>query len=206
MFAEKSQHSYDKQARYYDSDSNRNGRIARQIYDQMIDRISSLRYASLLDVGCGTGEMLSRVQAGDVKLSGIDISSQMIDVARQKLGDGYDLRAGDATVLPWDACSFDVVICSYSFHHYEHPEKVLGEMHRVLKEKGRLIIGDCWAPTPVRQITNLFIKFSDDGDYHIYSKGEICKLLRRSGFTVTEWSRTKEHSMIVTAIPTKNKC
>ena len=199
MYAEKSQRSYDRQAPGYDSDANWNGRIARQAYGRVMERLESVEFSSILDVGCGTGEMLSRIKKNGVRRAGIDISTQMVDIAGQKLGNECDLKTGDATALPWSDGTFDVVLCNYSFHHYEHPEKVLGEMRRVLKKGGRLVIGDCWMQTPLRLIMNVFIRFGNDGDYHFYSKREICGLLKKSGFTVTEWSRVNEHAMIVTA-------
>ena len=57
--------------------------------------------------------------------------------------------------------------------YYPNLEKILLEMKRVLKENGKLIIGDPTAPLILRQALNLFYKISNNGDYKIYSEKEI---------------------------------
>lgn len=71
---------------------------------------------------------------------------------------------------------------------------------RVFKPKGILLIADPWAPTPFRQLVNIFMHFSKDGDVKIYSKPEIHKLLENTGFNDNEWKQiTGENAFIVTA-------
>ena len=76
-------------------------------------------------------------------------------------------------------------------------------MARVLKEEGHLIIGDPWMPSPFRQVTNKLFKYSKDGDYRIYSKGEIRNLLLKCGFNSVKWNRVNYNAFIVTAEVTK---
>lgn len=134
----------------------------------ILDELKSEPFTSILDVGCGTGTMLSMVTKRARK-AGLDISPQMLTKARQKLGDGIDLRVGDSEVLPWSDDSFDVVTCNLSFHHYEHPEIVLKEMHHVLRSGGRVVICDIHQPFFQRLFLNLFMRFNHEGDAHIYS-------------------------------------
>src|SRR5438128_42792 len=58
----------------------------------------------VLDVGCGTGELLSRLAAKypGAKLAGLDPVPEMLDMARRKLSDQVDLRVGWANQLPWE--------------------------------------------------------------------------------------------------------
>lgn len=60
-------------------------------------------------------------------------------------------------------------------------------MQRVLKKGGILIISEIWLPAPFRQITNLCLPHWNTGDYHLYSKGEIRKLMSVTGFALDEW-------------------
>jgi ubiquinone/menaquinone biosynthesis C-methylase UbiE len=49
---------------------------------------------------------------------------------------------GDSERLPFEDNAFDAITCTHSFHHYPHQQKVLGEMHRVLRPGGKLLIID----------------------------------------------------------------
>lgn len=195
---EKAKVNFDRQAKDYDTDRNSNGRMSRTAYGPILERLGGIKYGSILDVGCGTGELLSLTGSRASK-AGIDISPEMIAVARKKLGSAADLKEGDSASLPWAGESFDVVMSNFSFHHYTDPSAVAGEMMRVLKGGGSLIIGDCWAPTPARQLLNVLMKFGDEGDHHLYSRGEICGLLEKSGFQHVDWARVDKNAFVVTA-------
>lgn len=166
------------------------GKYTAPMHDSLIKELALITFASLLDVGCGTGTFLSIVSKRfDVKVSGIDISPGMIEKSREMLGGGADLRVGDSEHLPWNDKSFDVVTCIASFHHYPNPEPVLMEMKRVLKPGGRVIIADPWAPNPWRFFANLIIRtrLNRGGDVKVYSREEMHELLEKCGLTCVKW-------------------
>jgi ubiquinone/menaquinone biosynthesis C-methylase UbiE len=134
-----------------------------------------------------------------VEIAGIDISSNMLKIARDKLGEKPDLRVGDSEKLPFEDKSFDIVTCTDSFHHYPHPENVLTEIKRVLKPKGILIIVDVWAPIPFRQLGNLMIHIKKGGAVRFYSEAEIHKLLENAGFKTIKWEQVGKTAFITTA-------
>ena len=193
-----SRKNFDEEAdNYYKT---HDGKHSSALYDRVIEKLNALDYSSLLDVGFGTGEVLSRIYSEGVKFSGLDISPKMLDIARKNLGENVDLRLGDSEELPWDDGSFDAVLCLNSFHHYPNPEKVLNEMNRVLKKGGKLVMADPWQSTPLRQLMNTFIHFNGGGDVRIYSESEICSLLTETGFKDIEWEKLEgKHAFIVTA-------
>ena len=198
VYKEKSKQTFDEQASIYESTYN--GRHAEKLYNQVIEKVNRFKCKNVLDIGCGTGTVLSLLAKNqDICLSGVDLSEKMISIAKKKLMGRVELKLGDSEELPWDDSTFDAIICTDSFHHYPEPEKVLKEMRRVLKAKGNLIIGDPWAISPLRQITNWMIKYSKDGDYRIYSKTEISKLLLSCGFNSVNWNKINSKSFIVTA-------
>ena len=108
----------------------------------------------VLEVGCGTGEVAQRAQvrvgpAG--RVSGIDPSAQMIDVASKKAaraGLDIDYRVAAIEALPYPDSSFDVVLSSLMMHHLPDELKSAGlaEVRRVLKPGGRLLIVDFKRP------------------------------------------------------------
>jgi ubiquinone/menaquinone biosynthesis C-methylase UbiE len=181
IFKENSKINYNNQAKVYDESGD--GKFVAPMYGEIINRIMSANPKNLLDVGCGTGNVLMKINTNeDLNLYGLDISENMIETAKKNLGDNAELKVGDSEYIPWEDNSFDVIVCNASFHHYPNPEKVLLEMKRVLKTKGTLIIGDPTAPIIIRQILNRFFKLSNNGDYRIYSKKEIEALLIKYGF------------------------
>ena len=154
--------------------------------------------SAILDVGCGTGTLLSELN-GVARRAGLDLSPEMVKTARKKLGAEVDLRVGDSETLPWPNDSFDAVTITLSFHHYEHPETVLTEVRRVLRNGGRVVIGDMCPPFPLIGLVNLLMRFRHGGDVRLYSEKEMRKMLVEAGFSDVSWTRTTRSSFIVSA-------
>ena len=99
-----------------------------------------------LDVGCGTGEDVLALAAGVAPgghAVGVDLSATMIATARQRSGKLHSaarfVRA-DAHNLPFRDAYFDAVRTERLLQHSPRPQIALGEMIRVLKPGGRLVI------------------------------------------------------------------
>jgi ubiquinone/menaquinone biosynthesis C-methylase UbiE len=106
--------------------------------------ICSRGSGDVLEVGVGTGRNLP-FYPDDVRLTGIDLSEQMLAVARRRareLGRVVDLRQGDAQALPFPDASFDTVICALSLCSIPDDRKAVAEMERVLRPGGRLLLLD----------------------------------------------------------------
>lgn len=192
---EKSRKNFDKQAISYDLASY--GDHARSLYDYVIKTTNQYRHESVLDVGCGTGKVLSEIlKEKDVKGSGIDLSEEMVKIAVERLGADADVRCGDSEHLPWNDNSFDVILCIDSFHHYPRPQIVLAEMKRVLRSGGKIIIADLWFPSPVRQIANVIMPFTSSGDVCIYSEASLKKRLTTCGLQCVEWNKVDSNSFV----------
>ena len=93
---------------------------------------------AVLDVGCGTGIILSQVKSQ--QRVGIDLSRYMVSRARERLGASAQILLGDAEELPFPSQSFDRVIASSLFSHVLHPDRVAAELKRVLKPGGRIVV------------------------------------------------------------------
>ena len=95
----------------------------------------------VLDAGCGHGCLAEELRDKGAIVSGFDLSPAMIALARERLGDGCDLRVADlATPLPYPDHSFDLVTVSLALHYVEDWATTLQELHRVLRPHGRLIV------------------------------------------------------------------
>jgi len=115
-------------------------------------------YAAILDAGCGPGEVLIRLAATApaLQLTGLDLDLPMIERARHKAakalrgahapGRPPTFVVGDVACMPFPDASFDLVVSSFSVHHWPDPHAGLAEVMRVLKPGGRAIVWDIASP------------------------------------------------------------
>lgn len=104
----------------------------------------------VLDVGCGTGIHLEIYQRYGCNLYGVDTSPSMLELARTRLGERAELRLADATQLPYEAGFFDLVLCMLVLHEMDEQVRntVIGELTRVIKPDGRILLIDFHAGKP----------------------------------------------------------
>lgn len=97
----------------------------------------------VLEIGVGTGNLSKRFLEHQYDIIGIDQSREMLNVAKEKFLK-LKLRLGDFLNIPFENGKFDVVVSTYAFHHLREEEKgiAIREMIRVLKDNGRIVIGD----------------------------------------------------------------
>ncbi len=99
----------------------------------------------VLDAGCGTGlllEQMARSVGDSGQVVGVDYSPDMLDMARHRCRDlgNVDLQQGSVEQLDFEAERFDVVSCTQTLLYVEQVETALSEIHRVLKQHGRVAI------------------------------------------------------------------
>lgn len=94
----------------------------------------------VLDVATGTGLVLRALRDRDpvLRLTGIDLSGGMLEVARAELPDAT-LTEGDATVLPFGDDTFDLVTCATGLHLFPDADAAVAEWARVLRPGGRVV-------------------------------------------------------------------
>ncbi len=106
--------------------------------------------AQVLDIGCGTGDMLRlmNVQRPDLELTGVDFSPNMLKVAKERCGHipGVRLEKGNALDLPFMDGSFSGVSISFALRNTADHSIALREAARVLKPGGRLLVIDSFVP------------------------------------------------------------
>lgn len=102
-------------------------------------------HGNVLDVACGTGDMMVRLAEQGCTVTGVDISEEMLEVARLK-AKGARFMVADAEHLPFEDNSFDTVTCAFGVRNFVHLEKGLSEMMRVLKPGGKMVILELATP------------------------------------------------------------
>lgn len=184
-----SREHFDRQAPEYDQRDtwyySREGKISCR---DVARRLNNSRYSRLLDVGCGTGYLFELLRpAGDSEWVGIDISPRMIEIARAKNIPGAEFLVGPANRLPFADASFDVVVCSQSFHHYPYQREAMNEVWRVLKPGGLYILADTGLGGLGGWFDNhILFKLLRSGDCKIRNRFGIEKMMRKNGFEVLE--------------------
>lgn len=109
--------------------------------------LAEIKGKKLLDLGCGDGIDLYNFQAAGAKVSGVDISKEMVELAKKRLPKAEILVAHNEK-LPFKNGTFDVVTSKYVFQTSKSLDPIYEQVHRVLKRKGML----CFvAVHPVRQ-------------------------------------------------------
>jgi demethylmenaquinone methyltransferase/2-methoxy-6-polyprenyl-1,4-benzoquinol methylase len=133
------------------------------------------------------------------KITGIDISNGMLEIGRKKiekagLGNIIELLNGDSETINFDDNSFDAVTVAFGVRNFQHLEKGLNEIHRVLKPGGKLVVLEFSQPKipGVKWMYNLYMKaicpnvgklFSKNRNAYKYLDESIKKFPEGKNFT-----------------------
>ncbi len=131
------------------------------------------------DLGCGTGEMLSRLLGrGASTLIGVDSSPEMLEQAKIRLPERTDLelRLGELENLPMRDREVDAAIMSMVLYHIYEPAKSIHEVFRVLKPGGVFLLADFLSHTQEE------IKEIIGGSWLGFKKSQIKTWLSAAGF------------------------
>ena len=96
------------------------------------------------DLGCGTGTVSAALAPFVARVVAVDSSAAMVQAAKKRLQgfDNVDLRRGELEALPIDDARLDAATLMLVLHHVPEPERALGEVSRVLKPGGRVVLVD----------------------------------------------------------------
>ena len=133
----------------------------------------------ILDVATGTGdfafEALSILKPE--KITGVDISQGMLDIAQQKINkrgvqNQFSVKLGDSEKLPFEAKELDAVTVAYGVRNFEDLQKGLDDIFRVLKPGGKAVVLEFSKPKafPVKQLYNFYFNYITPGIGKLFSK------------------------------------
>lgn len=171
---------FDKIAPLYGLFYNMQRKSFREVLERFGDEIDFDSRKRILDVGCGTGALISVLSEGRRTVWGIDGSEKMLKVARKKLtGKGVELFYGNAArELPFRDKSFDMAIASYVAHGMVREDRIAmyQEMKRVTE--GIVVIHDY---NSVRSLVTSIVETLEGGDYFGFIKdpyGEMSEVFK----------------------------
>jgi ubiquinone/menaquinone biosynthesis C-methylase UbiE len=107
----------------------------------LLDKINLTCNKKLIDIGAGFGRLADVYGQKFKHATLVDPSIKNLEIAKKKFGTkNFSYIDSIGSRLPFEDESFDVAILVRVIHHLENPKKVLGEINRVLKVKGWLIM------------------------------------------------------------------
>jgi len=117
--------------------------------DVLIKKVAPEKGEKILDVGCGTGRVTEQIYKHMKDIVGVDLSEEMLAIARQKLPDIQFVQADLEGKLPFDDGEFDKVVSSLTFQFLNDIKNPLQEIKRVLKTGGKAFITDFISDAPM---------------------------------------------------------
>jgi 2-polyprenyl-3-methyl-5-hydroxy-6-metoxy-1,4-benzoquinol methylase len=175
-------------------------------YPALADYIGNVGNASILDAGCGTGDLLKEVQTRNpsAKLLGIELAQSRVEVALKRLGTNADVRCGSITAnLPFDEDCADLILVTEVLEHLKDPISCLKNLKPLLKPGGQLIVtfpnSSAWLPWSIlaERLTPHFKPFRGflphEHPYRtiqpidtVFSQREVFGMLSQSGLRMVD--------------------
>lgn len=143
----------------------------------------------MLDVGCGTGTLLSIISRDPLaeRLVGLDYAEEMVRRAGVKFAGAEQPEKllavrGDAERLPFADGSFDVITCCNSFHHYPHQAAAIAGFRRVLRPGGMLVLIDGFRDNVIGWLVfDVCVALAEKHVHHA-SWSDIRRMIEAAGF------------------------
>ena len=154
-------------APYYDKTRNIHPEILKECFRRIFRQTDFPERASILDAGCGTGQLSAPLIKSGHSVVGVDVSEAMLEVARRKLASGDKARfeVGDVRSLRFQDGTFDAIVASKLFQHVGNWESAVDEIIRVTKDGG------------------LFIYINETGAFSNAVRKQFQALCKERGFT-----------------------
>ena len=152
-----------------------------------------------LDIATGTGHTAFALAAHVRTVVGTDLTPEMLrEAGTLRAAKGIanvSFTLADVHDLPFPAGTFHLITCRRAAHHFSRMRLALGEMHRALRDGGRLVIDDRSVPEDdfVDACMNELDRYHDESHVREYRPSEWERMLRGVGFTVESVESYTKH-------------
>lgn len=134
----------------------------------------------VLDVCCGTGALALDLAPFVSHVTGFDLTPAMVEQAKTEQSKrqfrNIDWKIGDVSALPFEDGAFSLIVCSAAFHHLSDPRSAFGELVRVCRIGGRIVVRDV---TPAPDKSAAFDRLEtlrDPSHTHAFTPDELAEL------------------------------
>lgn len=149
----------------------------------------------LLDVGCGDGSFLHRMQQKGWQVAGVDFDPQAVAAARRRYG--LELVVGDLQSAQFGRESFDAVTLNHVIEHLFDPRETLQEVRRVLRPGGLLVVV---TPNPEslghRRHGAHWFGLDPPRHLHLFPPATLRRVVEQAGFRIVTIETTAVHADI----------
>lgn len=164
--------------------------IEQILFKRLRKKAIAMARGKVLEVGVGTGKNIPYYDIDNLKLTAIDFSVGMLDIAKEKrvkMGlDDLELIEMDVEDLKFDDGSFDTIVSTFVFCTVPDPKKGLQELYRVLKPGGKVIFVEHMKSRYA--ILNLFLKIMNYFSSRLLGTSmlrETQKSIEKAGFKIS---------------------
>jgi 2-polyprenyl-3-methyl-5-hydroxy-6-metoxy-1,4-benzoquinol methylase len=146
----------------------------------LINRINSIKFSSMCDVGCGPGYLLSvfqkkKILGIDIDLNALKIASRYSEVCK------IDLNKKNIFLKR----KFDLVVCYHVIEHIKNPNIFIKNIKSILKKNGTLIVGTPdFDSAMARLYKNKFRMLHDKTHISLFSRESLVRFLENFGFKI----------------------
>lgn len=156
---------------------------------------------AILDLACGPGIITSRLATTAHEVVAFDLTPEMLAKARQRCAaarlSNVTFKEGSATDLPFAEKTFDAVVTRLSIHHFEDPDRVIGESWRVLKPGGMFVLADVVSSEIADRssLHNAIEVLRDPSHVRMLPASELVSRIEGAGFCVesrSEWDMPRD--------------
>jgi ubiquinone/menaquinone biosynthesis C-methylase UbiE len=157
---------------------------------KFMDKFTSLlgKNAKVLDVGCGSGREMGYYLGRGFRITGLDISNNMLNIAKKKFPQ-TEFILGDMRKLEFGKNSFDAITFPYSLFHVNKKEvpKVLEKANEILKPRGVILMimqegdGEVYLDEPFLPSEKIY--------FNLYTEKELTEILNSAGFDILKIGR-----------------
>ncbi len=168
---------FNKLAKYYDSSLFRS--LNKKFPEKIIKLVNIKPNSKILDAGCGTGNLLYLLlkQKKNLNLIGIDISPEMLKIAKRKLKGKTKFMLMPVEKIN-EKNKFDYIFSVDAFHHYSSQEKAMANFYMALKKNGKLIVVDF----DFSFLFNKIFHWLEPGNSRMHSAIQMKEIFRKKGF------------------------
>jgi len=131
-FKEMEHQGWTEKARFYDDHF---AGVTRQAIGPMLAGLGDISGLSLLDICCGTGDLVETAARSGAHVTGVDFAEPMIEIAQARVPSAQ-FDVGDAEELRFSDASFDLATCAFGLWHVGEPDNAISEAARILKPGG----------------------------------------------------------------------
>jgi ubiquinone/menaquinone biosynthesis C-methylase UbiE len=177
----------------------------------LMNMLTSKTFDSVLEIGCGNGNgtKLIKKYFNPIHITAIDLDEKMIQIAKRTVQDETtNFKVMDSSTLVFPNESFDAIFDFGIIHHIPNWKDCIGELRRVLKNGGKLVLAEFSIDTFSGFPGRLYRSMLSHPYEQMFSTEEFVQHLKKVGFKIDDFKKSNPlkimpHFFLVASVPSK---